>query len=150
MSSLLGSWWRKALQVIAPNIRQQVYVYIDFDELQRIAFLSTKEREKHFLCARDFNVMASGILEDVVGFSLGQVASETAKMTKMGRFRMHEDFWADEGNPRIIWRRQALRRPNDDTVNGESADHGCAERCAYLSVPTKANSELMSRFEVCI
>ncbi len=46
-------------------------------------------------------------------------------------------------------RRQALRRPNDDdTVNGESADHGCAEHCVCLSVPTKANSELMSRFEV--
>ncbi len=68
MSALFGIWRRKALQIVPPDVRQQVYAYIDSEELQRIAPLETKEREKHFLSARDFDIMASGIFADVDGF----------------------------------------------------------------------------------
>ncbi|KAK0198412.1 hypothetical protein F5146DRAFT_1019548 [Armillaria mellea] len=68
IASLFGIWRRDALQVVHPVIRQQVYAYIGSEDLQRIAPLETKERDKHFLSARDFDIMASGIFQDVNGF----------------------------------------------------------------------------------
>ncbi|KAK0465130.1 uncharacterized protein EV420DRAFT_1512930 [Desarmillaria tabescens] len=68
MATVFGLWRRKALQVVPPDVRQQVYAYIDSEELQRIAPLSTKEREKFYLSAHDFDVMALGIFQDTDGF----------------------------------------------------------------------------------
>ncbi|KAK0442577.1 hypothetical protein EV421DRAFT_567730 [Armillaria borealis] len=51
-----------------PNVRQQVLTYIDSEDLEEIAPLSTDEREKFYLSATDFEIMVHGIFKDTEGF----------------------------------------------------------------------------------
>ncbi|PBK62280.1 hypothetical protein ARMSODRAFT_980394 [Armillaria solidipes] len=61
-------WRREALQTATPDVRQQVLAYIDSEDLEEIAPLSTDEREKFYFSATDFEIMARGIFEDTEGF----------------------------------------------------------------------------------
>ncbi|KAK0441307.1 hypothetical protein EV421DRAFT_2036345 [Armillaria borealis] len=51
-----------------PGVRQQVLAYIDSEDLEEIALLSTDAHEKYLLSATDFEIMARGIFEDTEGF----------------------------------------------------------------------------------
>ncbi len=61
-------WRREALQTVTPDVRQQVLAYVDSEDLEEIAPLSTDAREKYLLSATDFEIMARGIFEDTEGF----------------------------------------------------------------------------------
>lgn len=73
MASLFGIWRRDALLAVPLATRQRVYAYIDSEDLRHIALLETKEREKHYFSARDFEIMARGIFEDVDGFKTSRM-----------------------------------------------------------------------------
>ncbi|SJL13943.1 uncharacterized protein ARMOST_17394 [Armillaria ostoyae] len=63
-NSLFAIWQREALQPLSAVYRQQIFAYIDSEELQAIAPLCTDARPKFTLTAVDFEILVRAFFLD--------------------------------------------------------------------------------------
>ncbi|SJK99286.1 uncharacterized protein ARMOST_02577 [Armillaria ostoyae] len=125
-------WRREALRTVTPDVHQQVLTYIDSEDLKEIAPLSTDEREKFYLGATDFEIMAHGIFKDTEGF-------RTARIEAL-MWRDHEfHVLPNPGDP---------HSPITDTHQNTPAQ-GTSQKYRYLQrVPSHARDTLSHPFPV--
>ncbi|KAK0460972.1 uncharacterized protein EV420DRAFT_1477844 [Desarmillaria tabescens] len=82
MGSFFGIWRREALKPLPYDYTQQVYTYIDSEELEQIAPLCTDSMPKHSMSAADFEVLSRALFRDT-GFRTLRMALQVAYLVNL-------------------------------------------------------------------